>query len=141
MPHSKKRRGMLIQFSNIDYQDLELAKFSAWLIEHDDEPVPSDLAELSKSSRVAEEALRDNLKIKDLLADTKKSTPDKIFRTPLSDWHEQPFLIDRNERPVSAANAWLRYISKRGSPKTWRTYAYALFDYFQYLEANNIDWM
>ncbi len=131
---------MIIQFSSIDYQDVDLARFSAWLTSVGSESIPMDIAELSRSSGLTEETLRNTSKIQELLHNSKNLTPSKIFRTPLSDWYQVPFIIGQNERPVTAANAWIRDISKRGSPKTWRTYAYALFDYFQYLEANNIDW-
>lgn len=131
---------MILQFVKIDYLDLEPAKFSVWLMGIGDEPLPADMAELASRSGVSEEALRNNSKIHELLRERSDPKLKIDFRTPLSDWYQIPFLIDRNEKPVGVANAWLRHISRRGSPKTLRTYAYALFDFFQYLESRNIVW-
>jgi len=131
---------MILQFSSVDYQDPDLAKFNAWLIAVSNDAIPADSAELSKSCGVNQEVLLNNSKIQQLLHIKNSSPSIKIFRTPLSDWKQIPFLLDSNEQPMSAANAWLRHISKKGSPKTWRTYAYDLFDFFQYLEWRNVDW-
>jgi integrase len=131
---------MIIQFSRIDYQDIEVAKLSAWLSEVDLKTIPNDVPELSRRTGINEETLRNNTKIQETIRNRTDQISSKSFRTPLSDWYEIPFLIDRNEKPVTAANAWIRHISKRGSPKTWRTYAYALFDFLQYLEAHSIVW-
>lgn len=130
---------MILQLGNRDYQDPELAKFAAWLAVNCGGPIPDDVAELSDRSGVSEDVLRNNGKIQELLQE--RESPRSIdFRNPLGDWYQVPFLIDRDEKPVSAANAWLRHIAMRGSPKTWRTYAYALFDFFQYLEWKNLEW-
>ena len=131
---------MILQFCNVSLLDLDVAKLSAYLLEADAGAIVEDIVELSRRSGVSEDALKSNVAVKRLLASWKTPSSTKRFRTPLSDWHEIPFLLDDNEQPVTAANAWLRHISKRGSPKTWRTYEYALFDFFQYLEANEITW-
>ncbi len=70
----------------------------------------------------------------------KNSSEGTPVRNPLTDRDEVPFLLDSEEKPVSAANAWFRYLWKRFSPKTVRTYAYSLFDFFQYLEAQKVFW-
>ncbi len=56
-------------------------------------------------------------------------------------------LIDESEVPFTAANEWLDTLWQRGddvgdtsSPETLRTYAYALADVMDYLEAIQIDW-
>jgi len=55
-----------------------------------------------------------------------------------------PFLCDKNMELVSAPNAYLRFIGtvkgKTRSPKTWRTYANHLYEYFTFLELNNLNW-
>src|SRR5262245_2926118 len=54
-----------------------------------------------------------------------------------------PFLLDATMRPLTAVNAWLRDVAQDGatsSPHTWKTYAYHLFDFFSYLEAQKIEW-
>lgn len=54
-----------------------------------------------------------------------------------------PFLLDKELYPITAVNHWLRKLVMNGatsSPNTWRTYAYAIFDFFSYLEANNYCW-
>jgi len=55
-----------------------------------------------------------------------------------------PFLLDARMRPLTVANAWLREIAQDGatsSSHTLRTYAYTLFDFFSYLEANKLNWL
>src|SRR5688500_11630366 len=54
-----------------------------------------------------------------------------------------PFLVDSRMRPMTAANEWLRDLTKDGatsSPQTWKTYAYHLFDFLCFLEAQQIEW-
>lgn len=54
-----------------------------------------------------------------------------------------PFLLDSELCPVTAPNHWLRKLATNGatsSRNTWRTYGYALFDFFNYLESINIHW-
>lgn len=131
---------MILQFNSLEYLDPDVAKFYAWITSACAGEIPSDLSELSSRCGVKQEVIINNSKIQELLRLKNNSQPSKSFRTPLSDWKQIPFLIDRDERPVSAANAWLRHISKKGSPKTWRTYAYDLYDFFQYLEWKNVDW-
>ena len=131
---------MILQFSSVEYFDPDVAKFYAWITSIGDNEIPSNLAELSSRCGVDQEVIINNSRIQELLRLKKSSQPSKSFRTPLSDWEQIPFFIDSDERPVSAANAWLRHISKKGSPKTWRTYAYHLYDFFQYLEWKKVDW-
>jgi integrase/recombinase XerD len=54
-----------------------------------------------------------------------------------------PFLLDNDLCPLSVPNHWLRKLASNGSTSsynTWRTYAYALFDFFNYLEFVNVHW-
>lgn len=55
-----------------------------------------------------------------------------------------PFLLDEEMRLVEPVNRFLIYNSiHRGtsnSPKTWKTYGWHLYDYFSFLEANNLAW-
>lgn len=54
-----------------------------------------------------------------------------------------PFLLDNDFHPYTAVNHWLRRVSNNGStssPNTWRSYAYALFDFFSYLEFTKVNW-
>ncbi|PYS79367.1 MAG: hypothetical protein DMF66_02975, partial [Acidobacteria bacterium] len=131
---------MILQFSDIDYQDLDLARFALWLDGADGESIQGDVTERSKRCGLSEEVINSNAKIQELIHSRIDQNRGVTFRTPLSDWHQLPFLIDRNEKPVTAANAWIRHISRGASPKTIRTYAYALYDFFQYLEANDVEW-
>lgn len=54
-----------------------------------------------------------------------------------------PFLLDSDLRPITAPNQWFRKLAINGataSPNTWRTYGYALFDFFNYLETVDVNW-
>jgi integrase len=55
-----------------------------------------------------------------------------------------PFLLDKHMEVVEAASSYLLYVSlDRGrtrSPQTWRNHGEALYDYFSWLEANEVDW-
>jgi integrase len=55
-----------------------------------------------------------------------------------------PFLLDKRMELVEPANSYLMYLAlergKTRSPKTWRNHGEALYDYFSWLEANNLDW-
>jgi integrase/recombinase XerD len=55
-----------------------------------------------------------------------------------------PFLIDREMELVEPANNYLLYLAvHRGrtrSPQTWRNHGEALYDYFSWLEAKQVDW-
>jgi site-specific recombinase XerD len=129
---------MIIQFIDIECTNVKIARFLAWLA-HTAEATERSNYELLNQFDLSEEDLRDGGSAKKAI-ELKREPLVKHINTPTDDWYRIPFLIDRNERPLRAANAWLRHICKRGSPKTWRTYAYALFDYFQYLEWKKIDW-
>lgn len=66
-----------------------------------------------------------------------------FFTQPDSHGRSTPFLLDAMMYPVTAVNSWLREIAQDGatsSPITWKTYAYHLFDFFSFLEENNLDW-
>lgn len=131
---------MILQFTNVEYLDPDVAKFYAWITSIGGEAIPTDVAGLSSKCGVKQEVIINNGEIQELLRLKNNLQPPNTFRTPLSDWKQIPFFIDSDERPISAANAWLRHVSKRGSPKTWRTYAYDLYDFFQYLEWKKVDW-
>lgn len=55
-----------------------------------------------------------------------------------------PFLLDQEMREVVAVNDYLFHIGvirgRTASPATWKTYANDLYDYFSYLEANELKW-
>ncbi|WP_150301811.1 tyrosine-type recombinase/integrase [Pseudomonas profundi] len=55
-----------------------------------------------------------------------------------------PFLLDDRLKLVDPANAFLIHVAvHRGgseSPKTWSTYGWHLYDYFSFLEANELNW-
>ena len=55
-----------------------------------------------------------------------------------------PFMLDGQMELVEPANDYLMYLAlergKTRSPKTWRNHGEALYDYFSWLEANNLDW-
>lgn len=55
-----------------------------------------------------------------------------------------PFLLDKCMELVEPANDYLMYLAlergKTRSPKTWRNHGEALYDYFSWLEANQLDW-
>lgn len=55
-----------------------------------------------------------------------------------------PFLLDQHMELVEATNDYLMYLAlergKTRSPKTWRNHGEALYDYFSWLEANELDW-
>jgi site-specific recombinase XerD len=128
---------MIIQFIDLECTNVRVVKFLAWLA-HSTEATERG-NEALKQFGLNEDDLRDGGFAKQAI-EQKREPSIKPTHTPTDDWYRIPFLIDRNEQPLRAANAWLRHICKRGSPKTWRTYAYALFDYFQYLEWKKIDW-
>jgi len=130
---------MKIQFCDGDFFDLDLAKVSAWLVEIG-KPFACDEGEIACESGISAEAVRENPKVREFLSNWNRSLVKKPFRTPLSDWREVPFIVDAMERPMRAANSWFRFLWKRRSPKTVRTYAYGLFDFFQYLEAVETLW-
>lgn len=129
---------MIIQFSHTTFLDLDLARLSAWLI-HSNTPQSDETTDILDSAGFSHERIAKNPRISQFLSEWKNSS-DMAVRNPLTDWQEVPFLLDAEEKPVSAANAWFRYLWKRYSPKTVRTYAYSLFDFFQYLEAQPIGW-
>jgi site-specific recombinase XerD len=131
---------MILQFSNVEYLDPDVAKFYAWITSIGNDVISTDIAELSDKCGVKQDVIINNDKIQELLRLKNNPQSSKTFRTPLSDWRQIPFFIDDDERPISATNAWLRHVSKRGSPKTWRTYAYDLYDFFQYLEWKKVVW-
>jgi site-specific recombinase XerD len=55
-----------------------------------------------------------------------------------------PFLCDREMELVAAPNQYLRYIAivrgRTSSPRTWQTYGNHLYEYFAFLEANDLSW-
>lgn len=55
-----------------------------------------------------------------------------------------PFLCNADMQLLAEPNEYLRYISiikgRTRSPKTWRTYASHLYEFFAYLELNQTDW-
>lgn len=55
-----------------------------------------------------------------------------------------PFLVDREMALVSAPNHYLRYIAtvrgRTSAPNTWLTYGNHLYEYFAFLEANDLAW-
>lgn len=55
-----------------------------------------------------------------------------------------PFLCDREMELVSAPNDYLRYIAtvkgRTRSKNTWLTYGHHLYEYFSFLEANELSW-
>jgi site-specific recombinase XerD len=55
-----------------------------------------------------------------------------------------PFLLDQAMKEVHPVNDYLFHIGvirgRTASPATWKTYANDLYDYFSYLEANNLKW-
>jgi len=130
---------VIIQFSDADFLDLDLARLCAWL-NGPNQGVPDEVSEILAAAGLSPERLTENPKISQLVSTWKNSSGCKPFRTPVTDWQEVPFLLNAEEKPVSAANAWFRYLWKRYSPKTVSTYAYSLFDFFQYLEALEICW-
>ncbi len=130
---------MIIQFPHIAFSDLKLAKLSLLL----SECCPADFDDDTKIAgaiNVSVNELTGDTKMMDLIKAWSGQSMRKSFRTPLSDWDEVPFLLDDEEKPMTVANGWLRHIAKRYSPKTVRTYAYALFDFFQYVESVQIEW-
>lgn len=130
---------MIIQFSHTDFLDLDLARLSAWLT-HSNTPQSDETTDILDSAGFSHERISKNPRITQFVSAWKNSSSGLAARNPLTDCQEIPFLLDAEEKPVSAANAWFRYLWKRYSPKTVRTYAYSLFDFFQYLEAQQIGW-
>lgn len=55
-----------------------------------------------------------------------------------------PFLVDQNMQLLPAPNQYLRYVAitrgRTSSPKTWLNYGNHLYEYFAFLEANNLSW-
>jgi site-specific recombinase XerD len=55
-----------------------------------------------------------------------------------------PFLLDSTMREVVAVNDYLYHIAvvrgRTASPATWKAYAESLYDFFSYLEANDLEW-
>lgn len=55
-----------------------------------------------------------------------------------------PFLCDKHLELVDAPNQYLDHVAvvrgRTRSPNTWTTYAGHLYDYFSFLEANELDW-
>lgn len=55
-----------------------------------------------------------------------------------------PFLCDKEMELVSAPNQYLRYVAvvrgRTRSLRTWRTYGHHLYEYFAFLEANDLAW-
>lgn len=56
-----------------------------------------------------------------------------------------PFLVDRNGIAVTPVNDWLFHqaVIRKGrvqSPKTWESYGRSLYDYFAFLEVNDLVW-
>lgn len=55
-----------------------------------------------------------------------------------------PYLVDENGHEVEAPNAYLLYVAQHKgrtrSPRTWATYGYHLYDFFGFLEANQMHW-
>jgi len=130
---------VIIQFAHVDFVDLNLAKLQACLLESDPAHVDS-VSKIADTIGLSADAIAQNHKMMALVGAWQDPSRRKSFRTPLADWDETPFLLDAEEKPMSVVNAWLRYVAKRSSPKTVRTYAYALFDFFQYIEARRIEW-
>lgn len=66
-----------------------------------------------------------------------------IFFNKSDDYSNTPFLLDAEMHPLSAVNLWLRHLVSDGATSSFntiRTYAYHLYDYFSYLEANHLKW-
>ncbi len=130
---------MIIQFAHIAFSDLTLAKLS--LLLSDSRPMDfDDDTKIADAIGINSNELVENKEMVELLSAWRGLPLGKSFRTPLADWDEVPFLLDGEEKPMSVANAWLRQVAKTRSPKTLRTYAYALFDFFQYIESLGIGW-
>lgn len=55
-----------------------------------------------------------------------------------------PFLCDAQMRLVDAANNYFRYIAiisgRTSSPRTWETYGNHLYEFFSFLESNELAW-
>jgi site-specific recombinase XerD len=55
-----------------------------------------------------------------------------------------PFLCDKEMELVTAPNQYLRYVAvvrgRTRSPRTWQTYGHHLYEYFAFLEANDLAW-
>ncbi len=55
-----------------------------------------------------------------------------------------PFLCNEEMELVTPANRWLRHVAiikgRTRSPETWRTYGSNLFEFFAFLEANDLPW-
>ncbi len=117
---------MILQFAGRKFKSLDAVKSISWLAENV-QIVPITLKQLALQAGVSE---------KDpdvLIVFNQINLKERKFKTPLDDWDKTPFIIDKNEKPVSAVNAWLRKISMKGSPKTCRTYAYCLLNLCQYV--------
>lgn len=56
-----------------------------------------------------------------------------------------PFLCDANMELVAAPNDFLRFIAvtkgRTRSQNTWRTYGHHLYEYFSFLEENELEWV
>ena len=68
----------------------------------------------------------------------------QAFRPNGSSAENVPMLLDARIRLVEPACAWLMHVAlvrgRTRSPQTWRTYAEALYDWWQTLEANGWAW-
>jgi hypothetical protein len=55
-----------------------------------------------------------------------------------------PFLCNGEMELVTPANRWLRHVAiikgRTRSPQTWRTYGTNLYEFFAFLEANDLPW-
>jgi site-specific recombinase XerD len=55
-----------------------------------------------------------------------------------------PFLLDNTMKEVVAVNDYLYHIAvvrgRTASPATWKAYAESLYDFFSFLEANDLEW-
>lgn len=130
---------MIIQFSHVAFSDPHVSKLSLLL----SECVPVDFDDnmkIADAIGLRPDELAKNEKMVELIEGWRGLPRRKSFRTPVDDWDEVPFLLDADERPMSVVNLWLRYVAKRSSPKTVKTYAYALFDFFQFTESRGIQW-
>ena len=69
---------------------------------------------------------------------------DKQFQVQNQSYPEIPFLVDKEMVLVDVANDYLRHVAvikgRAASSNTWKTYGNHLYEFFEFLEANNFKW-
>lgn len=131
---------MIIQFSPKNCLNLEIAKFLYGAFDFSKGELDyyiENINELSRHFSLSSE----NQQINPLLFQLINELRNGKIKTPHDDINLVPFILNDDETPVTSLNAWLRQVSLGHSPKTTTTYAYAIFDFFQFLEAKNVNWM